>query len=149
MIAVDTNVVVRLLTRDDETQYQKSLVLFEEYDVFIPDTILLEIEWVLRYAYDFEADAICEVLSRLFGLPNVHLSNPVLLAQAIKWNSQGMDFADALHLSQCQQCNQFFTFDNKFIHQAKGVCPCPVLKPPSPNPFPEGEGVNPVEDPKI
>jgi predicted nucleic-acid-binding protein len=37
MIAVDTNIVVRLLTQDDEQQYSKSLKLFQEQDIFIPD----------------------------------------------------------------------------------------------------------------
>lgn len=39
MIAVDTNVIVRLLTQDDEQQYNKSLKLFQEQDIFIPDTL--------------------------------------------------------------------------------------------------------------
>lgn len=53
VIAVDTNVVVRLLARDDETQYQASRALFETQEIFIPDTVVLELEWVLRYACDF------------------------------------------------------------------------------------------------
>ncbi len=129
MIAVDTNIVVRFLTRDDETQFQKTLALFESHNVFIPDTVVLESEWVLRYAYNFEPIVICEAFTKLFGLPNVHLSNPTLVAQAIKWHVQGLDFADALHLTQCQQYNQFFTFDEKFVNKAKGLCKCSVLKP--------------------
>ena len=53
MIAVDTNIVVRLLTRDEELQFQKALILFQNHDVFIPDTVVLESEWVLPYTYDF------------------------------------------------------------------------------------------------
>jgi len=45
VIAVDTNVVVRLLARDDETQYQASRALFETQEIFIPDTVVLELEW--------------------------------------------------------------------------------------------------------
>lgn len=51
MVAVDTNIVVRLLTQDDELQYQKSQEIFQTQDVFIPDTVILETEWVLRFAY--------------------------------------------------------------------------------------------------
>jgi predicted nucleic-acid-binding protein len=109
--------------------WKKILALFERHDVFISDTVILESEWVLRYAYDFEPVAICEAFTKLFGLPNVHLSNPTLVAQAIQWHIQGLDFADALHLTQCQQYNQFFTFDDKFVNQAKGLCKCSVLKP--------------------
>jgi predicted nucleic-acid-binding protein len=42
-----------LLTKDDGLQLRKALALFESNDVFIADTVLLESEWVLRYAYGF------------------------------------------------------------------------------------------------
>jgi predicted nucleic-acid-binding protein len=51
MVAVDTNIIVRFLTQDDELQYQKSLEIFQTQNVFIPDTVILETEWVLRFAY--------------------------------------------------------------------------------------------------
>lgn len=54
MIAVDTNIVVRLLTQDEEQQYNKILKLFQEQDIFIPDTAILETEWVLHFAYNFK-----------------------------------------------------------------------------------------------
>ncbi|MFB2977172.1 type II toxin-antitoxin system VapC family toxin [Microseira sp. BLCC-F43] len=69
MIAVDTNIVVRLLTQDDEKQYNKSLKLFQEQDIFIPDTVILETEWVLRFAYKFKPAEICQAFRNLFGLP--------------------------------------------------------------------------------
>lgn len=129
MIAIDTNVVVRFLTHDDESQFQKSLALFEKYDIFISDTVILETEWVLRYAYNFKPHIIAGAFSKLFGLLNVHISNANQVAQAIEWYLKGLDFADALHLSQSQQYHQFFTFDNKFISKSKGLCKCVVLKP--------------------
>ena len=54
MVAVDTNIIVRLLTQDDELQFQNSREIFKSYDVFIPDTVILETEWVLRFAYKFK-----------------------------------------------------------------------------------------------
>lgn len=62
VIAVDTNIVVRLLARDDEMQYQASRILFETQEIFIPDTVVLELEWVLRYAYNFSPSAGREAL---------------------------------------------------------------------------------------
>jgi len=129
VIAIDTNIIVRFLTRDDESQFQKSHALFENHNIFIADTVILESEWVLRYAYKFEASSISEALTKLFGLPNVYLSNTTLISQALQWHKQGLDFADALHLSQSQQYNQLFTFDNKFIKKSKGLCKCLVLNP--------------------
>lgn len=75
MIAIDTSVIVRLLTRDDESQYQASLKLFTENDIFIADTVIFETEWVLRFAYNFEPSALCDAFKKLFGLRNICLAN--------------------------------------------------------------------------
>jgi predicted nucleic-acid-binding protein len=129
MIAVDTNIVVRLLTQDDANQYQKAYTLFNQHDVFIADSVILETEWVLRFAYQFDAGRIADALAHLFGLPNVHVNQPSMLAQAITWHRQGLDFADAFHLASSQQCKTFFTFDKKMVKAAKGVAACDVLSP--------------------
>jgi predicted nucleic-acid-binding protein len=127
MVAIDTNIIVRLLTRDDEIQYKKALSLFEKYDIFIADTVILETEWVLRYAYNFEQDSICKSFKKVFGLSNIHLSNPSRIAQAIQWHEEGLDFADALHLSQCLECESLYTFDSKFSSKAAVYSKCEVL----------------------
>ena len=129
MIAVDTNVIVRFLTRDDETQFLKAYHIFKKQDLFIPDSVVLETEGVLRYAYNFCVADICSALKKLFGLPNVHLSNPVFITQAIEWHEQGLDFADALHLAQSQQSKQLVTFDKNYVKKAKGLCKCVVSVP--------------------
>lgn len=131
MVAVDTNVVVRLLTQDDEQQYNDSLKLFQEQDIFMPDTVILETEWVLRFAYNFKPDEICKAFRNLFGLPNVQLTNGNLMAQVLQWHEHGLDFADALHLAQCQECAEIYTFDSKFVKKAKGLTDCEVQLPPS------------------
>lgn len=129
MIAVDTNVIVRLLTQDDELQYQKSLEIIQNNNIFIPDTVVLETEWVLRFAYQLKRPDICSALRKLFGLPNVNLVNPNLVAQALQWHELGLDFADALHLAQSQSYAQFYTFDDKFVKRAKGLTSCELKKP--------------------
>lgn len=129
MIAVDTNIVVRLLTQDDEQQYNKSLKLFQEQDIFIPDTVILETEWVLRFAYDFKPDAICQAFRSLLGLPNVQVKNASLMAQVLQWHENGLDFADALHLAQSQNCSAIYTFDNQFVNRAKALTECEVQQP--------------------
>jgi len=129
MIAVDTNVIVRLLTQDDEKQYNKSLRLFQEQDIFIPDTVILETEWVLRFAYNFKPDEICQAFRSLLGLPNVQVTNASLMAQLLQWHENGLDFADALHLAQSQNCSAIYTFDNQFVNRAKGLTECEVQQP--------------------
>jgi len=76
MIAVDTNVLVRLLTGDEPEQAWRSGELFARHRVFVPKTVVLETEWVLRYAYRFEPEAVVTGLRKLFGLVNVTRRGP-------------------------------------------------------------------------
>lgn len=126
MVAADTNVIVRFLTRDDEAQFEKSVDFFREQTIFIPNTVVLETEWVLRYAYQFKPSQIIHGLQSLFGLVNVHLSNANLLDQALRWYGQGLDFTDALHLASSQQCSNLWTFDQKFAKCSQGLSFCEV-----------------------
>lgn len=126
MISVDTNVIIRLLTRDDEKQYKRAYGAFLKEDVFVPDTVLVESEWVLRYAYKFARERIAGAFSNLLGLPNVHVANPVAIHAAIQWHAKGLDFADALHLSASQHCQRMASFDADFIKKAKHLSSCPV-----------------------
>lgn len=129
MIAIDTNIIVRLLTKDDAKQYTASLQLFETEKIYIHDTVILETEWVLRFAYDFKPIQICSAFRKLFGLPTITLSNPFLIAQALDWHEKGLDFADAFHLALSQNLPFLKTFDEKFIKAAKNLSACKVQKP--------------------
>jgi predicted nucleic-acid-binding protein len=129
MIGVDTNIIIRFLTHDDAKQYQNSFSIFQNHEVYISDSVIMETEWVLRYAYEFSSEDICNALVKLFGLSNIHLSNPTFIAQAIEWHRHGMDFSDAIHLTQCQQCSKLYTFDKKFSSRAKGLTKCSVELP--------------------
>ena len=129
MIAIDTNVIVRLLTKDDANQYQQAYNLFETHDVFIADTVILETEWVLRFAYDYKVDEIASAFILLLGLENAKVNHPEKLALAITWHKQGLDFADALHLANSQHCKKLYTFDKKMINKTKQLEGCKVLAP--------------------
>lgn len=129
MIAIDTNVLVRLLTRDNETQYKTSHKLFSSEDIFIADTVILETEWVLRYAYDLPPNEICNAFRMVFGLKNVSLNNSRMVAQIINWHEAGLDFADAWHLALSQNNECFKTFDEQFIKRSKKLCDFSVEKP--------------------
>lgn len=129
MVAIDTNVLVRFLTRDDEKQFRKAVALFVENNIFIPTTVILEAEWVLRYSYGFKQDAVLDAFSKTFGLPNVKIQHPDAVADAIDLCRQGLDFADALHLSSAPGCESFATFDASLIKKTKGLVKCKVGKP--------------------
>jgi len=118
MTGADTNILVRFLTRDDEDQFNKALVFFKRETIFIPDTVWLETEWVLRYAYHFERAVISKAFRDLLGLPKVHVQDKNRLILAIEWHVAGLDFADALHLAGSQDTETFATFDHAFVRNA-------------------------------
>ncbi len=113
MVAVDTNVLVRLLTGDDAGQTKRAAALFKKETIFIPKTVLLETEWVLRRLYRLECGVVMSAFHQLSGLPNVELEQPLVVAQALQWCEAGMDFADALHLASSHPASKFATFDEQ------------------------------------
>lgn len=121
MISIDTNIIIRFLTKDDKKQYELAYALLQTKDIYVSDTVILETEWVLRYAYEFSSEQICEALEFFLGLQNVKLTNPKMVFMAIKWCRKGLDFADAFHLALSQQSESFVTFDKKFIKKASST----------------------------
>ena len=121
MRAVDTNVLVRLLTDDDEAQTRIAKRVMAAGDTFISSTVLLETEWVLRGAYRFAPNEVNLALSALGGLRGVTFEAPNVVAQALDWHREGMDFADAIHLASASSCELFVTFDRKLASQAKAL----------------------------
>lgn len=119
MRAVDTNVVVRYLTGDDPGQTARVRDAIETGQVYVPTTVLLETEWVLRRAYRYGPDEVVGVLRNFAGLPQVRVENAALLIEALEHAEAGMDFADALHLGAAAQCDALLTFDRRFIDLAK------------------------------
>lgn len=129
MVAIDTNVLVRLLTADNAAQYKASVTLFSTEQLFVPVTVLLESEWVLRAAYGLTPADVVNAFRRILGLPNVSVADSQRVSQAIAWHEQGLDFADALHLALSHGHERLATFDSAFIRKAKGLSECRVEKP--------------------
>lgn len=118
MIAVDTNVLVRLLTGDDPDQAQRAAALFSRSHILIPKTVLLEAEWVLRYSYEQPPAVILSAFRKLIGLPQVTLEDGAAVAEALTGYEAGMDFADALHLASGREAKEFATFDVRLKKRA-------------------------------
>jgi predicted nucleic-acid-binding protein len=118
MHAADTNVLVRLLTGDDAEQTKRAAALFKKEAIFIPKTVLLETEWVLRRLYRLESKVVVNAFRKLSGLGNVEFEQPSVVTQALQWCEGGMDFSDALHLASSQNCRKFATFDEQLKKSA-------------------------------
>jgi predicted nucleic-acid-binding protein len=129
MIAVDTNIIVRVLTGDEPGQARRAGRLMESQDVFISKTVILETEWVLRHAYGIDPEGITTGFQKLFGLPNVTVEDAWTVKQAIKWHKEGMDLADALHLASSLSASHFATFDKALIKKAAKIKAIEVMAP--------------------
>src|SRR6266699_3934590 len=114
MIAVDTNVLVRLLTGDDPKQAAAARSLFAAEPIWIAKT-----GWVLRSLYGFEESAIRDAFTRLLGLKNVRTEDEASVAAALALTVHGIELADAMHLSSRPPGAAFVSFDQSFIRRAK------------------------------
>lgn len=129
MRAIDTNVVVRFLVADDKPQADRARAAIEAGDIFIPATVLLESEWVLRSGYGLSPSRIAAALRGLAGLPGVTVESPASVATALDWMDGGMNFADALHLARSEGCTAFLSFDKGLAKSAADQAPFPVQEP--------------------
>lgn len=127
MIAVDTNVVVRLVVEDDVAQTRQSTHVFETNEVYLCDSVVLETGWVLHHIYGYPPSAITAALKKVFGLPNVRLRDSHAVQLALEWHEQGLDFADAFHLAQANECTHLVTFDGNFAKRAATISDREVL----------------------
>jgi len=118
MIAVDTNVLVRLLVADHPKQTRAVRSLFGTETIWIAKTVLLEAAWVLRSVYGFDESAISDAFGKLLGLRNVHAEDQQCVAAALALTSHGIEFADALHLSSRPLGAAFVSLDRPFIRRA-------------------------------
>lgn len=126
MIALDTNVLARFYVddpSDPESAKQRPIahrLLTESNQVYVPLTVLLELEWVLRAFYGFGTADFVRVLRHLLGLPKVSVQEWSLVSDALALHTDGLDFADALHLLASSHCAEFVSFDNKRFARRAG-----------------------------
>ncbi|MGA3028164.1 MAG: type II toxin-antitoxin system VapC family toxin [Bryobacteraceae bacterium] len=119
MTAVDTNVLVRLLTGDDSNQEAAARSLFTGGPIWIAKTVLLETGWVLSSVYGFEETAVRGALTKLLGLKNVHVEDESSVAAALALTDRGIELADAMHLSSRPPGAAFVSFDKTFVRRAR------------------------------
>ena len=119
MLAVDTNVVVRLVTNDNPAQAKRAAAAFASGDIFVAKSVLLETEWVLRFSYRLDRESILRGLRGILGLPNLTAEDGLRVAQALIWYEAGLDFADALHLASSSEAQRFGTLDNALVKRAR------------------------------
>ncbi|MGH1393067.1 MAG: PIN domain-containing protein [Trichormus sp.] len=118
MIGVDTNILVRYLTKDDEKQWQQATEIIESGEqCFIANIVLCELVWVLRgKPYQFSKEEISNTIDLILQCANFELENRSVIYQALQRFKQGKaDFSDYLigAVSQHLGCRYTASFDRK------------------------------------
>ncbi len=128
MIALDTNLVVRLLVDDDPEQCRRARRVVEnaekrEKPLWLCDIVMCETVWVLESCYELRRDAIAPALKRLVRARQVSLQSSDQVAAALAAYADGpADFADYLILEHAKAagCDRLVTFDQE-LHRLEHV----------------------------
>jgi predicted nucleic-acid-binding protein len=121
MIGLDTNVLVRYLTQDDQGQSLRATelierLLTEDNPGFISVVAMTETVWVLERAYRLSNVRIAEVIERLLQTAVLVVENEAEVFAAMTVLQEGSgSFADALieELGDRAGCSVTLTFDQK------------------------------------
>jgi predicted nucleic-acid-binding protein len=118
MIGLDTNVLVRYITSDDNKQAALAGQLIESLDEQSPGYItlvtLVELCWVLESAYKFTHSQLVEVFQTLMAIENFKIDRVSVVASAVRHYSESKaNFPDCLieRLSAAAGCKRTMTFD--------------------------------------
>lgn len=137
MIAVDTNILARFYCHDpDDPESAKQRprarrVMESSPAIFVPTTVILELECVMRGLYEVEPEAFCAVVEHLLGLPHVTVERWGAVKDALDLHRRGLDFADALHWACSASCTTLVTFDDrKFARRARHLGLTPKVELP-------------------
>ncbi|MHB1814112.1 MAG: PIN domain-containing protein [Steroidobacteraceae bacterium] len=121
MAGLDTNVLARWIVDDDPRQAARVKRLFEaavarESPLFVPSTVMLELEWVLRSRYRFDKSTVLGAYNALLETQELEFQDEPAIERALSFYRQNSaDFADCLHAGQCGSARRvpMITFDRR------------------------------------
>ena len=111
VLAVDTNIVVRLIVNDDEQQVAAIRKAMETNDFMVPLSVILETEWVLRSRYRYGRDRILTALQAIIALEGIEVEKRQDIEWALARYRYGADLGDMLHLVAAGPVDGFLTLD--------------------------------------
>jgi predicted nucleic-acid-binding protein len=126
MLGVDTNVLVRYLTRDDQPQYEKARRMIDREvtkgePLLVSLLVLLETEWVLRSRYEMAKADIVTAFSALLDTADLTFEDEPSVETAVySWKDSAADFADCLIEVRNRRlgCRATATFDVRALKLA-------------------------------
>ena len=121
MASLDTNVLVRYLLDDKANEPQSALAkklihaaVQGDDTLYIPITVMLELEWVLRSNFKFNKTQVTATLSSLLACGELSFESEAALEVALAlYIKVGADFADCTHIALAHVAGQspLWTFD--------------------------------------
>ena len=121
-IAVDTNVLVRAVVRDDAAQARVAAKILTDADLIaIALPCLCELVWVLRSVYGFSHADVASAIRALFAPANVEMNRPAVEA-GLSMLDAGGDFADGVIAYEGNWLGgqTFVPFDKQVVTLLKG-----------------------------
>lgn len=126
MLGVDTNVLVRYLTRDDQPQHEKARRMIDREvakgePVLVSLLVLLQTEWVLRSRYEMAKADIVTAFSALLDTAELTFEDEPSVETAVySWKDSAADFADCLIEARNRRlgCRATATFDVRALKLA-------------------------------
>jgi predicted nucleic-acid-binding protein len=119
VIGLDTNVLVRYLTQDDDEQTSRATEVVDALDDqdrgFVSLVVLVELHWVLRTAFRVSADESAAIVEGLLGASWLVVQESDVARRAVARTRAGVDFSDALvaELGAVAGCATTVTFDRR------------------------------------
>ena len=119
MASLDTNVLVRYLVQEDEQQFLRARKLIRAAvrageTLYIPITVMLELEWVLRSNFGFGKDQIINTISSLLASVELSFESEAAAEVALAlYQRNKADFADCVHVALAHAAGErpLWTFD--------------------------------------
>ena len=123
MIALDTNVLLRLVVADDPAQTARAARLLARASEggdphFVPDIVLCELAWVLSRSFAFPRAGIAETMAGLVESSELAFRDPAAITAAAAAHALGEgDFADHLIAASAAAagCDSVATFDEELL----------------------------------
>ena len=122
-ITADTNVLVRLIVRDDLAQAETALTILESADaVVLPLPCLCEFAWVLERTYGLSKAQISASIQKITQRGNVEADTRTVGA-GLGVLDAGGDFSDGIIAAAgvSMGADTFVSFDRKAVARVKAV----------------------------
>jgi predicted nucleic-acid-binding protein len=116
MRAVDTNILVRVITRDDSQQLRASEAYISR-GAWVSTVVLAETSWVLQAVYGLGDDQLATAIEMLLSHQHFSLQDPDVVSAALRHfrTAQAPGFTDCLILEIARKAGHLpvGTFDKR------------------------------------